>query len=172
MFNIPQPPAEELIKRLLDLLLNQDDPERSYVKFKDGDELALLVNNQGGMSALEMGAVVDETLIQLEGRGIAPVRIFNGPFMGSMNMPGISLSLLNLTNIAAECSFTSVEHLLQLIDAPHTSVAWPATQNIYPLPEKLRNRKRADQFTEADKEEKVVVQGPKLQGWLIHVGLD
>jgi len=35
------------------------------VKFKDGDDLVLLVNNQGGMSALEMGAVVDETLTQL-----------------------------------------------------------------------------------------------------------
>jgi len=47
------------------LILKQDDPERSFVKFKDGDDLVLLVNNQGGMSALEMGAVVDETLTQL-----------------------------------------------------------------------------------------------------------
>ena len=65
MFNIPQPSGEELITRLLDLILKQDDPERSFVKFKDGDDLVLLVNNQGGMSALEMGAVVDETLTQL-----------------------------------------------------------------------------------------------------------
>ena len=50
---------------MLDLLLKQDDPERSFVKFKQGDELVLLANNQGGMSVLEMGAVVDETLIQL-----------------------------------------------------------------------------------------------------------
>ena len=50
---------------MLDLVLNQDDPERAYVKFKDGDELVLLVHNQGGMSSLEMGAVVDETLNQL-----------------------------------------------------------------------------------------------------------
>ena len=54
-----------MITRLLDLILKQDDPERSFVKFKDGDDLVLLVNNQGGMSALEMGAVVDETLTQL-----------------------------------------------------------------------------------------------------------
>jgi hypothetical protein len=65
VFNIPQPSGEELITRLLDLILNQDDPERSFVKFKEGDDLVLLVNNQGGMSALEMGAVVDETLSQL-----------------------------------------------------------------------------------------------------------
>jgi hypothetical protein len=65
VFNIPQPSGEELITRLLDLMLKQDDPERSFVKFKEGDDLVLLVNNQGGMSALEMGAVVDETLSQL-----------------------------------------------------------------------------------------------------------
>lgn len=65
VFNIPQPSGEELITRLLDLILKQDDPERSFVKFKEGDDLVLLVNNQGGMSALEMGAVVDETLTQL-----------------------------------------------------------------------------------------------------------
>lgn len=46
-------------------MLKQDDPERSFVKFKDGDELVLLVNNMGGMSVLEMGSVVDEVLIQL-----------------------------------------------------------------------------------------------------------
>ena len=65
VFNIPQPSGEELITRLLDLILKQDDPERSFVKFRDGDDSVLLVNNQGGMSALEMGAVVDETLTQL-----------------------------------------------------------------------------------------------------------
>lgn len=65
MFNIPQPSPEEFIAKLLDLILNQEDPERAFVKFADGDELVLLVNNQGGMSVLEMGAVVDETLTQL-----------------------------------------------------------------------------------------------------------
>lgn len=66
MFNVsPQPSASDLIAKMLDLILNQEDPERAFVKFKEGDDLVLLVNNQGGMSALEMGAVVDETLTQL-----------------------------------------------------------------------------------------------------------
>jgi dihydroxyacetone kinase len=65
VFNIAHPPAEEFITKLLDLMLNQDDPERAFVKFKDGDELVLMVNNQGGMSVLEMFAVVDEVLEQL-----------------------------------------------------------------------------------------------------------
>lgn len=65
MFNIPQPTAEEFIAKLLDLILNQEDPERAFVKFAKDDKLVLLVNNMGGMSTLEMGAVVDETLTQL-----------------------------------------------------------------------------------------------------------
>ncbi|WVR08631.1 dihydroxyacetone kinase [Kwoniella sp. DSM 27419] len=165
VFNIPTPSPEEFITKLLDLLLKQDDPERSYVKFKDGDELVLLVNNQGGMSALEMGAVVDEVLTQLEDRNIVPVRILNGPFMGSMNMPGISLSLLNLTNVSADCGFVSTERLIELLDAPHNSVAWPATSQIYPLPDKLKNRKRADQFTEVEEErEEIETGGASLAG--------
>lgn len=50
---------------MLDLVLNQEDEERSYVKFKHGDEVVLLLNNQGGLSTLEMGAILDETLTQL-----------------------------------------------------------------------------------------------------------
>ncbi|WWC72612.1 dihydroxyacetone kinase [Kwoniella pini CBS 10737] len=163
VFNIAQPGPEELITKLLDLLLKQDDPERSFVKFKDGDELVLLVNNMGAMSELEMGAVVDEVLVQLESRNIIPVRILQGPFMGSMNMPGISLSLLNLTNVADEHSFVSTSELLEFLDAPHNSPAWPATAQRYPLPETLRNRKRTDAFTEVEEEkEEVYTGGAKL----------
>ncbi|KAK6906553.1 dihydroxyacetone kinase [Kwoniella mangroviensis CBS 8507] len=163
VFNIAQPGPEELITKLLDLLLKQDDPERSFVKFKDGDEMVLLVNNMGAMSELEMGGVVDEVLVQLESRNIIPVRILQGPFMGSMNMPGISLSLLNLTNVAAENSFVSTSRLLELLDAPHNSPAWPATSQRYPLPEGLRNRKREDAFTEVEEEkEEVYTGGAKL----------
>lgn len=163
VFNIPQPSAEDLIKQMLDLMLDQEDPERAFVKFKQGDRLVLLVNNQGGMSPLEMGAVVDETLVQLEGRGIVPERIFNGVFMGSMNMPGISLSLLNLSNIERETGVTA-DRLIELIDAPHTSVAWPATEHVYSnLPKSLAARKRADQFTEVEVETKQAAHaGPKL----------
>ncbi|ORY26018.1 Dak1 domain-domain-containing protein [Naematelia encephala] len=163
VFNISHPGPQALITYLLDLILKQDDPERSYVKFKDGDQLVLLVNNQGGMSALEMGAVFDEVLVQLESRNIIPVRMLNGPFMGSMNMPGISISLLNLTNVTQDCNFVSVLDLLQMMDAPQNSVAWPATSGIYPLPDYLKNRKREDAFTEIEEQEKAFeFGGPKL----------
>lgn len=161
VFNIPHPSGEDLIAQMLDLILNQEDPERAFVKFKKGDELVLLLNNQGGLSTLEMGAILDETLTQLEAKDVIPVRILNGPFMGSMNMPGFSISLTNLTNISEDTG-TPTERLLQLIDAPHRSSAWPQTSSIYPLPSKFQ-RKREEQFTEVEKEEKKVVKsGPKI----------
>lgn len=157
VFNVEQPEPEDLIKQMLDMMLRQDDPERSFVKFADGDELILLVNNQGGMSPLEMGAVVDEALHQLEERGIVPKRVYSGIFMGSMNMPGMSLSLLNLTNVARECSTDglSVERLLEFTDAEHNSVAWPAAHRTYrDVPKDLAERKRADAYFEPPEEKK------------------
>lgn len=104
-------------------------------------------------------------MTKLESRGIIPTRILNGPFMGSMNMPGISLSLLNLTNVAEECSFVDTSKLIGFLDAPHNSVAWPATSQIYPLPEKLANRKREDKFVDAEEEKKEeITGGPQLFG--------
>ncbi|WOO82040.1 Dihydroxyacetone kinase [Vanrija pseudolonga] len=164
VYNLPQPAPEDLIHQMLELILRQDDPERSFVRFADGDELVLFVNNQGGMSALEMGAVVDEALVQLEARGIVPLRIFNGVFMGSMNMPGISISLLNLTNVAADTG-VPVPQLISYIDAPHAATAWPATEHIWPVPKGLAARTRTDKFTEVAAEEKAAVPtGPELTG--------
>jgi len=65
VFNIAHPSGEDLIAQMLNLVLKQDDPERSFVEFKKGDEIVLLLNNQGGMSTLEMGAILDEVLNQL-----------------------------------------------------------------------------------------------------------
>jgi len=102
------------------------------------------------------------TALTPETMNIIPVRILSGPFMGSMNMPGFSISLTNLSNISKSTS-VSVERLLELIDAPHNSVAWPATSRIYPVPEALAKRKRAEYFTEVEKEEKKApIQGPKI----------
>lgn len=167
VFNIEQPEADDLIKQMLDMMLRQDDPERSFVKFADGDELVLFVNNQGGLSPLEVAAVVDETLTQLEGRGIIPLRIFSGVFMGSMNMPGMSLSLLNLTNVARDCKADgiTVERLLEFVDAPHNSPAWPAAEYAYRnVPKDLAERKRQDAYFDAPEEKKdAAPTGPALK---------
>ena len=92
----PQPNSSELIARMLKLLLDKEDTERAFVPFDKEDSIVLLVNNMGGLSTLEMYAVVDETLLQLKAAGIVPARVFCGSFLTTLNAYGFSLSLLNL----------------------------------------------------------------------------
>lgn len=164
VMNVPLPSPEDLIKTMLDLILDQEDAERAFVAFKPEDVTVLMVNNQGGLSPLELGAVVDETLKQLDERGVRPERVLSGVFMGSMNMPGMSLSVLNVSNVARETGL-SVEKLISLLDAPHTAPAWPATSSVYPLPAKLQNRPLSERLTEIPAETKESApKGPRLEG--------
>jgi dihydroxyacetone kinase len=39
---------------MLDLILDESDVERSFVKYGSEDEIVLCVNNMGGMSPLEI----------------------------------------------------------------------------------------------------------------------
>lgn len=79
-------------------------------------------------------------------------------------MPGFSISLTNLSNISSETR-VPFGKLLDLIDAPHNSVSWPATSGVYPLPDGMKGRKREEQFIEVEREEKQQApEGPKISG--------
>lgn len=54
-----------MIKKCLALLCDPADAERHFVEFEDDDSVVLVVNNYGGISNLELGALTDEILIQL-----------------------------------------------------------------------------------------------------------
>ena len=80
----PVPPLNELIPQLLDLLTSTTDPERSFLPFKGSkDEVVVLVNNLGGISELELGAIVSETRRALHARGIVVQRLLAGSFVVS-----------------------------------------------------------------------------------------
>ena len=57
---------------------------------------------------------------------IKPARIFSGSFETSLNAPGFSVSLCNLSKAAAG-SESQVTELLELLDLKTTAPAWPAT---------------------------------------------
>lgn len=61
----PFPAVEELIQYCLRLLCDPKDEERHFVTFQDADSVILVVNNYGGLSNLELGALTDETITQL-----------------------------------------------------------------------------------------------------------
>ena len=77
----PIPTLSELIKNMLNLLTSVDDPERSFLPFKGGDNVVLLVNNLGGVNELELGGIAAEARKQLGQQGFKIARILSGTFM-------------------------------------------------------------------------------------------
>lgn len=119
----PVPAPEDLVKTLVAYLTDLSDPDRAYINLEQGDEVVVLVNNFGGMSVLEMGALTDEFLNQIP-LHIKPVRIYTGMFETSLNAPAFSLTLCNLTATAKKAGF-EVSELLGFLDA-RTDSAWEA----------------------------------------------
>jgi dihydroxyacetone kinase len=121
----PLPPPEEVMRKMLLFLLDPKDPDRAFVEFKPTDEVSLLINNFGGLSILELEAMTSITLAQLEKDwGIKPIRIYAGVFETSLNGPGFSISLGNLSGLARSTGVSSTE-IIRLLDAPTNAPAWP-----------------------------------------------
>ena len=111
----------ELVKRMLQQLLDSKDEDRAFLNV-NSNEVVLLINNLGGVSVLELGGITAEVVSQLEkDYSIKPVRILAGTYMTSLNGLGFSISLLNVvnTNIGGPS-------MLQLLDAPSEAAGWAA----------------------------------------------
>ncbi|CAG8485588.1 8101_t:CDS:2 [Scutellospora calospora] len=81
---IPLPPSRDLVHKMLDIIINTEDPERSYLDIHPGENsIVLLVNNLGGLSTKQKQFHI--------------ARIYTGTFMTSFNMPGFSLTILKLS---------------------------------------------------------------------------
>ncbi|WFD33227.1 hypothetical protein MCUN1_000040 [Malassezia cuniculi] len=118
--NKPEP--SELIAEMLSLLVKQDDADRSFTPFAEGDEPILFVNNLGGMSVLEMNAVVDEVVSQLRKTWkIEPARVYQGTLITSLNAPGFGITLINHKRASQDAGV----NVLELIDADTDVAAWP-----------------------------------------------
>ncbi|KAG8873587.1 Dihydroxyacetone kinase 2 [Tulasnella sp. 331] len=144
----PAPPLSELIDRMMNLLTSEEDQERSFLPFKhDGeDEVILLVNNLGGISELEIGAVarkgddlvrlVDQELIPdhisafewLDSHKIKVRRMLVGTFMTSLNLPGVSFTVLLLpraqSGLAATVTPLDANQIISLLDEPTNAPGW------------------------------------------------
>lgn len=104
--------ADEVVKTMIDHMTNPDS--QSCVSLKSGDSVVVCVNNLGALSCLEMAVVTRAAVICLENRGVRVARAMCGSFMTSLEMAGVSLTLM-LTN----------NHLLTLFDAKTSAPAWP-----------------------------------------------
>lgn len=104
-----------LVQIMLKQLLDTTDKDRAFIDIRPGDGVALMVNNLGGLSQLELGAVTMEISQQLrESYQILPRRILSGAYMSSLNGLGFSITLLKLVD----------DGFCGLLDAPVNATGW------------------------------------------------
>ncbi|KAG6008059.1 hypothetical protein E4U21_005072 [Claviceps maximensis] len=113
----------QLVTTMLAQLLDSTDPDRAFLSLTS-NEIVLLINNLGGVSVLEMGAITTEVVSQLRSTwAIHPVRILTGTFMTSLNGLGFSISLLNVVNTDLE---NGGPGMIELLDAAAEVTGWSA----------------------------------------------
>ncbi|CVL03357.1 probable glycerone kinase isoform [Fusarium mangiferae] len=116
--NFEKADAAELVKKMLEQLLDTDDKDRAFLQVNA--PVVLMVNNLGGVSVLELGAITALVGRQLASSySIRPIRVLSGTYMTSLNGMGFSITLLNLDTM-------NNHHLLELLEAPAEAVGWSA----------------------------------------------
>jgi dihydroxyacetone kinase len=100
-------PSADLAETLLTEILK-------YGNFGDEKRVALLVNNLGATTDMELAIVTRDALSLLQREGSGVERLYAGTFLSSLDMAGISLSILGVN-----------DEWLRWLDANTTAPAWP-----------------------------------------------
>jgi triose/dihydroxyacetone kinase / FAD-AMP lyase (cyclizing) len=99
-------PVSELVEELLQNIVHG-------LRLRAGERIVALLNNLGATTPMELAIAARSTLAVLEGRGLTVERFYSGTFLSSLNMEGISLSLMRVD-----------EERLRRLDAPTSAPAW------------------------------------------------
>jgi len=83
-------------------------------KFGDAKRVAVMINNLGATTEMELAIVARRAVPYLESRGFIVERVYAGTFLSSLDMAGISISVLGVD-----------DERLHWLDAPTTAPAWP-----------------------------------------------
>ncbi|KAF8605858.1 dihydroxyacetone kinase [Ceratobasidium sp. AG-I] len=123
----PIPPLPDLVDKLISYLLAtpDSDSDRAFLPWpKKGDPTSCvpMVNNLGGLSALELSSVAKIVLEKIRNAGVSVERVLVGTYMTSLNMPGFSVTLLLLPTDGSGPA--TKEQLIELLDAQAKTHAW------------------------------------------------
>ena len=99
--------ADQLTETLLTEILKQGN-------LGNGRPVVAMINNLGATTEMELAIVARHALAFLERNGFTVERIYAGTFLSSLDMAGISISILGLH-----------DGWLPLLDAPTSALAWP-----------------------------------------------
>ncbi|KAK5576147.1 hypothetical protein RB653_007288 [Dictyostelium firmibasis] len=102
-------PSKQIVKSLIDNLLN-------ILPYSSNEKsLIVLINNLGSTTNMEMAIVINDCLNYLNEKGFAIERLISGTLMSSLEMSGISISLLLIKN----------NQIINLIDIQTNAMGWP-----------------------------------------------
>jgi triose/dihydroxyacetone kinase / FAD-AMP lyase (cyclizing) len=107
--------AREVATRLVDQIVTQR-------AIPGGARVAVLVNGLGATTPLELEIVGAEVLSTLDDRRIVPVRMWTGNYLTALDMTGVSVSLVQVT-----------DEDLALLDAPAATLSWRAAPSLDPI---------------------------------------
>jgi dihydroxyacetone kinase len=99
-------PADPLVETLLMSILHRG--------FGDAKRVAVMLNNLGATTEMELAIVARHAAPFLESKGFKVERIYAGTFLSSLDMAGISISVLAVD-----------DERLRLLDAATSAPAWP-----------------------------------------------
>ncbi|TPX33092.1 hypothetical protein SmJEL517_g03941 [Synchytrium microbalum] len=147
--------SKQIVRACLDRILDPSD-EYHYLQLFQDDLIALMVNNMGATSILEMGIVVNDAVQYLTGRGYVVVRIYSGHFMTSLEMQGVSLSILRIPE------GSEGDTILASLDEPVECSSWKQpvlftnivkpSESFYPAPSAAESTTEAETFTPVSRE--------------------
>jgi dihydroxyacetone kinase len=100
-------PAKQLTETLLSEILR-------HGSFGNEQRVSVMVNNLGATTEMELAIVARHAASFLRVKGLTVERIYAGTFLSSLDMAGISISVLGLN-----------EDRLRWLDAATTAPAWP-----------------------------------------------
>jgi dihydroxyacetone kinase len=100
-------PADELSEVLLTEILK-------YGKFGDERRVVVMINNLGATTEMELAILARHVVPTLEKQGFTVERLYAGTFLSSLDMAGISISVLGLN-----------DGWLRWLDAPTSAPSWP-----------------------------------------------
>jgi Dak1 domain len=90
------------------------------LKLEPSDQVAVLLNNLGALPAIEMLIVARTVMLNLKRRGLKPVRAFVGPYVTALDMTGVSLSIIRVSDSS----------VLERLDALTAAPAWVVSSKL------------------------------------------
>jgi dihydroxyacetone kinase len=121
--------ADELTETLLTEILEHGE-------FGEQKRVAVMVNNLGATPEMELAIVARHAASVLQGKGFTVERIYAGTFLSSLDMAGISISVLGVD-----------DERLRWLDAPTTAPAWPHVTKQRPGRPDARTQGRSSEKT-------------------------